>query len=744
MSTDVQKKPTTQAGRELSSRIDTLRGQVRSHLTFTAASQAAVFLIGLSGLSLVLDYFFRLSYPTRIVQFFIVMGSSAWFLHQWVYLRLSRSLPSDELALAVERAYPELDCRLVSAVQFLESPPHGKNVSSWLVETVIEDANKAASKHDFSVVLNGDKLMERLAAGAVAIILAGLVSSFFTVTDLNDQSERSAVGIWARRNLLLLNEEWPKATRLVLRVDNLKDNVITVPAGAKLDIIVEAEGEIPRKVFIEWKALDQDEDMSEITRQLLRGQAVFTKVGDAEFRHTFASIQDGLEMSIWGGDDQLGPLTVRVVRTPWVRKIKMHADFPKHTGRSPKVFESTGDLAIPEQTKIVLLAKSSKTLQDVWMELRAPAEPDVPAWRVKPVFGAGKVVDADGQSHELSSDRDFGIALVVSQTLIATLDLKDLDNLSIESPPRLTFRAIKDQEPKVRLSTTGVGNMVTPQVSMPMVIRASDDYGLTKGRLAYRATGTNKGKAENGFSDIKELAPVEGKPLAREKEVTSRWELSKLKMKPGTFLSFWAEAIDNDGVNKPKSGRSQVLTVRIVTREELMNDMIRRQQEQRRAFEELIRVEKGLRDLLRKAPMVKKEAFKNARTQLKVARRTNTIRKQFLQILEEMRNNKILEDKDLVRLSKNIVEPLEVLADQSLPDSRRSLEEHGEKPEDKEVYDRNIEELETIIEFMERLKNQMLRLETLTELITRLESIIRTWDEVMKETKKGLGEEENK
>jgi hypothetical protein len=723
-----------ESGRKLSSRLAELRQKVRLHLGLTGVSQALVVIISVGFVSLLLDYFFRLSMPTRVVQALLFGGGLGWFINSRLYGRLIRPLADADLALTVERAYPELDCRLVSAIQFLDAE---ETRGDQIVDEVIKEADQLSNSLDFGVVLDWDKLKERLIQALVAIAFAGLITNYFTVLDLKQGEaggQVSAVPIWFQRNVLLRNIAWPRSTRLRIQIKDYDPEThrLAVAAGSKVDIQIEAEGVIPRSVFISWET--DDEELGDIARQLASGQGNFGKIGENNFRYSFKAVDSSFKMTVWGGDHTLEPIDVVVVRRPWVRKLNITPEYPKHTDRKNIPFDSgVGDLSIPEGTKLTIKGQSSKSLKkwdeqtpkedqvSAWLTLRAPAEPTVKPWRVP---------------MPVSDRKDFEVALIVSQTVIVSVDLLDKDGLNVESPPRLSFRAVEDKAPKVSIHTTGIGNMITPQATIPVRLRARDEYGLTKGNLSFRyKPGDPKAKEGKDSLVIEEL----GK--GREAEVETTWDIEAIKLKPGTFLNFWCEAYDNDGLRNPKMGRSQVLSVRIVTREELMNDMIRRQQEQRREFEELIRVETTLfKDVVTGLPN-KQVAFKQARKQLRVARKVSSISKELLQILEEMRNNKILEDKDLTRLHAKIVEPLGTLMNEDLPNSRRSLEEYGLKLESRDLKQRNEGELRDILTKMESIKNQMLRLETLTELITRLEGIIKDWDDVMGETKGKIGRE---
>lgn len=714
-------------------KIALLRRRMKNWLLIDALALAMMVLLIVSLISLNLDFFFKMSWPTRVVQWLLVNTTLLWWLKVKLIDPLQQALPDDQLAIVIERHHPELDCQLVSAIQFLQTAGEQLGPSSpELMAITVNAAIEKSQSCDFLDCIDWRQTQNRLwqLAGVGLIFWALVFSSIYSFVDLANSGKegkiQSAFPIWLKRNVFLQDDPWPKTTRLKVKIDNLKGQTLALAAGAKLDIEVSAEGVIPRQVYLSWEALD--ESLPQLAKQLAVGQATLKKRGVNQFFYSIPAVETSIRLSLWGGDDEFGPVLVHLVRRPWLRKLQLSAEFPAYTGLQTKQFApGMGDIAIPEGSSLRLRGQASKPLQRAWLDFRAPNNPKLGLFR-----------------RELAIDESdpytLTTALGLSQTLLAKLEIVDADQLKAENPTQLNFRVIADRPPKVNAQVSGLGNLVTPDVTIPLKLVATDDYGLTQGELAYKFVREVNNESSKQAKQIQGESSLSIPEFAAgiEAKLKKQWDLSKLKLQPGTFLSFWAAATDNDEVNKPKSGRSQVINLRVVTREQLMNHMIRRQAEQRRSFESLIARQEALRKSLKVAPESRQLAFRDGRKQLSTARQINIVARELRKIVHEMGNNKILEEKDRKRLSQSIIDPLQRLIGQALPQLRKNFERLGGDLQSTERLEATQQGLDQIIKTMKDIKAQMITLETMTELLTRLEKIVTDFDEILEQTRQQI------
>lgn len=164
---------------------------------------------------------------------------------------------------------------------------------------------------------------------------------------------------------------------------------------------------------------------------------------------------------------------------------------------------------------------------------------------------------ADGDSHE-----------VLGSWTIArggTFQLKVTDVAGQDSRESFTgtINLLKDQVPFVRLLEPAPQSLATPSITLPVVIGAEDDYGITKLQL-YRSL--------NDSRPMPMSLPTTSPPSRRHEEQASL-PLSAYGLRPGDVIKLFARVEDNDPAGA-KGSESPVAVIQIISDEELQQ-MIR-------------------------------------------------------------------------------------------------------------------------------------------------------------------------
>ena len=111
---------------------------------------------------------------------------------------------------------------------------------------------------------------------------------------------------------------------------------------------------------------------------------------------------------------------------------------------------------------------------------------------------------------------------------------------------------LTDQTPSVRFGKPGRDTQSTPVEEVFAEVRADDDFGVKDVQMFYSVNGGAE----------KTIKLFGGKPLP---EVTASHTiyLEEMGLKPGDFVSYYAKATDNDGVQGPKTATSDIYFVEI-------------------------------------------------------------------------------------------------------------------------------------------------------------------------------------
>lgn len=452
----------------------------------------------------------------------------------WIALRLLRSLQTRALALVLERRFPELDDRLITAVEAAEQPEHDASAfTTALLNQTIDQAARATSALELAQVF--DRRPIRRALVIASLVIASLLG--LAVAD------SAAMERWIAGYLSLRSAYWPRETELILRVvqqpgDRLRDFVDRSYKHAKgtdltLQVDVAPGKAVPRQVRLDAR-LANGRGMVRVTLTRLDGQT---------FRHTMAGLLDDAELWITGGDfTNATPFHVEVVQPPDLTQAVLHCQYPAYTGLNPfvdgKLQRTTQQVngaqtTLPLDTDFILEATANKSLVQVRIEgdagperwevvLQVPessgskqasavlklksqdGRPELavswPAAVADRIWSADRTVVAlpfvlapDGASRLpalIAEARQRPDALTLPLPLppdsALRISLEDRDGIASLTPARLTINGIVDQPPTVKTELRGIGSSITRKARIPVAGQLSDDYGVLSARFDYR------------------------------------------------------------------------------------------------------------------------------------------------------------------------------------------------------------------------------------------------------------------
>lgn len=605
-----------------------------------------------------------------------------------------------DIARLLERRYPQLSSALISAVRFSsgEVGPAALN-SPALMADVVRQAARATAPLPFDVVLNPGPA--RRSAAIVAII----VVIFSLLVAVNPDRAR----LWLERSVLLRDIPWPKRTRLVVE---LADGVLFGARGDDLIVQAHAEGVQPRDVEIRFE-----------TRSGLRGRLPMVTVGtegDYRYRYVFPSAREDFDFYLVGGDDRTDVFQARLRDRPRVVQSSMVIRPPTYS-RLETVTLGDGQRsaqALPGSDVSITVRTNHPVTGAVLMADRmpiAPAESD---------GGEGRVV-----TFEPDVTRTYHFALV------------DAFGLEDRHPVRFSIQMLKDDPPRVRMKLVGVGDMITPEAVLPIDVEFADTYGLASAELFHRV---EREDAADQLIDLPSFGPG-GTTLA----TSISWPVSIAGVTPGDRIALWVASSDFDNVNGPNTARSPMSTLRVVSRDELMAEFIRREQELRMDFERLVDAQEQLRGALLSAQRpdpATAEASSLAgrlepleRRQRSLAGSIHVVRQQFEHILIESRINRLDVEQAELRIGEGIVEPLGRLTRRAFVLAAEAIRHWSLDPSVEKASETDRRQVE-IIEQLRIVLNNMLQWEGYQEAVSMLRDIVRLQEELNRETRKSVEE----
>jgi len=648
-------------------------------------------------LQLAIDYAFRLRVDLRaglLLAILLLLGMLSW--RRLVRPFLVR-ITLEDAAAVVERKFPALQSALISAVQFASGrvDPVGTK-SPHLVGRVIERAVQAVGDLPTGQVLHHSRA--RIHSALVCVVLLGMVSFTWLAPE--------TVGTWFERNILLGSAAWRQQTYLIVLNDEDGDGVIYAPRGDDLEVRVQAQGKRPRQVSI---------DLYFASRK--RQSHAMTAVGRDGYRFTVARLAEGLSFHVRGGDARNDDIRVELVDRPRIVEATVTIYPPAYT-REPSRALRTGKSLIEllHGSEIEIRFKTNKALR--------------------------RAVLLEGEN-EISEVAEVGGVFAArffpQRNATYTFQLVDQNELINKRPRQFLVRLRQDAPPTVSVKIDSAGDLVTPQAVLRVDLSAKDRYGLGGGVLICDLTGDPVRGSRIELAEI-----VEG---SREATFSRTLVLASLGAEEGRQLLLRTEVSDLNDVTGPGVGLSSKYTLRIVSTEELLAELARKEQEYGQEFERLIEIQEKVRnDLLSAAGMVQHRTSRPPainlvslkRRQRQLARQVTHVGTQFQRIYDELVINRLGSDQVERRLLNDIARPLQVLADTTIAEAADLMDRLSKNasPVEFVVIDRLQEQ--GLVE-MRRILDNIAKWEGFHETITLLQTIIKMQRNLRKETDDTLG-----
>lgn len=711
-----------------------------------------------------------------------------------IVFRVFRSFRTKPLALLLERRFPELNDRLVTAVEAREHPEARTELTSAMLERTLADAIQTLKQVDVNQVFDRSPLRRVLTAAGVLLVSLVAFASMCP----------NAFARWRAGYVGLEEIYWPREVELVATVlaqpgDRVKpfatDREYKHPRGGDFIVLfdVPAGKKVPERVELRYRLGTGG-----------YGRATCFAAGDRRFKHAIDGLQDDVELWVTAGDfTNREAYRVRVVDPPRVDLLTAECLYPEHTkrqksdndhGDSPRetVTVRGTQLSLPAETDFLLRANCNKPLVRARLQygphelILTPHEAklittsaDGQALHTEPIAfdRAAKFFDTTRQVFtipfvlsELATDaaRDrfdkldtpLGKPFPMNSDVALKIFLEDTDDIIGAEPARITIHGIEDSPPAIEAELKGIGTSVTRKAEIPVAGRITDDHGLKDVRFEFQIDDQEPWEARPLSRSVSD-EPREFRLQCDEDDPTERFEILKMDLALGQKLTLTVVAEDADNLNGPHLTRSQKFTFKIVSNEELLSLLYQRELNLRRRFEQIIsEVQQTRADLILhrskaedagKLPEAEKAKAAETLTVVtasvirslhairKNATETSSIEESFRDIREELINNAVHTPQMLERIDEKIVSPLHVLNERDYPAVDESLGglklilDNGRNP--LPGLDNAIDQIGRMLEQMDAILKEMQRLETFQEAIELLKSIIEQQQDLEERTK---------
>ncbi|MHC4402842.1 MAG: coiled-coil domain-containing protein [Planctomycetota bacterium] len=332
------------------SKLAALRRRIRRYVWVHGLAAAVAWLGVAFWISLGVDWLFEPAVIVRAVFLGAVGVVLAGVLCRLILRRAFVRLSNRNMAMLLERSFPQFDESLLTAVELSARADGLGPYTRRMLDRTSRRAAEPIESVRFSRVFNPVPLRR---AVLIALLLAAGILSFGVLAP-------EAFALWTRRCLRFGDELWPRNTRLV--VEGFADGVVKVARGDDLTVIAKADlnmPEVPDVVRIRYRV----DGGSRLRRTMTRlGTADPSRDRFQEYSHTFTSVLAPIRFDVVGGDDVVRDLRIEVVPSATVVDMALDCRYPEYMDRPPQTIPVTGSVQIPKGTRVTIRATANKDL----------------------------------------------------------------------------------------------------------------------------------------------------------------------------------------------------------------------------------------------------------------------------------------------------------------------------------------------------------------------------------------------
>lgn len=493
-----------------------------------------------------------MDFPRAVRAAFLVLDAAVLgtILHHWLIQPWRRRWHAADAAFALQRRWPALGSRVISAVQLAGAAPDAPGSGSpLLVQALVEEISSHVPSLAPAQVVPGKPAGRRVLAALLLAAAAGALAWW--------QWPLASVLL---RRAALADLPLPTATMVVAETRSIR-----AAAGSHVTLAALAQGVLPPQGRLEL-ALAGGERRTILVRP--------DAGNPARFSFAIENVRQSFSYRFYLGDGRGPSFDVSAIPAPLLESAEFIQEFPAYTGRPP-ARQPAGALTFFPGARVRVVAQASQPARSV--ELRftgdnAPGPVQLTVDPAAPRIASGEfIVPVVGVS-------GLGIPIVSAEGIPATDTTTYPVNLETDRVP-----LVRILEPAASSDT------IVPTARLSMQARVRDDFGLARVELVTEQS--------DGLQQRRPLSVAPDGTVSHEfVPVSERPPLTE-----GAQLTWWIEATDNNDATGPGVGVSDRRQLGIVSFAQKQEEMLRRLEETSRRMEDVARRQGEVRDTLGEA-----------------------------------------------------------------------------------------------------------------------------------------------
>lgn len=640
----------------------------------------------------ILEYYGRFNSIIRALFFFTFISIGTYSLVKYFLLPLyhlatiDKQLSDEEAAVQIGQFFPEIKDKLLNVLQLSRTEENTALIKAAIAQksgdlTVIPFVNAVSMKEN-------NKYLQYIAI-PITVFLFIII---FSPSLFSESSSR----------IVQFNKKFVHQAPFKFIITN--SDLIGV-FNEDFEINLKLEGTaLPQQVYL----MSNDRKIK------------MTKINEQEYQFVFKKIQQSTHFQLEAANFYSDNYELIIERKPSIENFNVELEYPSYLNRPNEKLENSGNLVVPEGTKVL--------------------------WKLKTVATDKVFVQFDTEKsfhveQSLFGNHQFSKKIIKNTLFNVFLSGK---NPNLKEKIQYTVEVIPDLYPKISAEQF-VDSTLYNAITIAGAI--SDDYGISKLSFYYKITKNNE---ENRSAYIS--VPIKSSGFSMSENFYYNWNLDSLKLSPGQSIEYFVRVWDNDKNNGFKSSDSKIFLMKLRSKEEQATDIknsvaktesqldetIKKTSQMQNELEKLQNRLKGkktfdwqdkksIEDIIKKHDQIQEEVEKFQRMQNELKLKQDKFTEEDLRIAEKAEQLQKLVDELMDEETKKLYEELQKLLNEK--NKEGELQNAIDKIEQKE---NTLEkELERAMEFFKQLQFE----KQLEESIKKLDELSKKEENLSNETK---------
>lgn len=374
--------------------------------------------------------------PLLVIAVFFV--SEIWLYVQFVFRPLRKPLAKRDVALYIDEHFPELQNRVVSAVEFT-SKEHPE-ASQWLIERFLLESRDSIKPSTFAGLLDTRQAFKMIGVFALAALVPLAIVLFF---------QRAWIP-----SIAFDTGGRPQTTRI--QDFEVEPGDVRVRKGDN-QVVWVTSGKPNRKFTIRWRTPGEPWEAEVMT----------PGSDDTVFFKEFLNVQEDVEYEVSAGRLRSQEYTLTAWLPPQIESIDVAYDYPEYLDMARREVPNSGNVSAVEGTDVELNVWVNKKIKNAELKLES-----------------GLTLPLEEQSDALWTGN-----ITVTQNDKYHVELLDHDGEPSEFNPIYSIVAQADNPPKIHISFPRDDIEVSMLDEVPFNFDIKDDFGLLDYGLQYQISG---------------------------------------------------------------------------------------------------------------------------------------------------------------------------------------------------------------------------------------------------------------